>query len=1015
MAFLSRVFFFACVFCVFSCFGTGAASAAAPQPWAAMAHISFRNHTDPNISGAITMVQDKDGFLWLGTQMGLLRWDGQRMRRHIADPGRADALPDNYVLSLHIADNGNLWIGTSAAGLVRYDPERESFVRAARLRNVRVSALADDGAGGLWVGTGASLERIAADGTVRPVGAGAPQTDGPTFADTGVDQLRRDRHGGLWVGTRRGLWYRGTANAPLERVPLVAAGARQPAITAIVEDHAGRLWIGSRVHGAFMIASRGAKPVAVVESPTGGTLDGERVFSIVEKSDGVMWLGMEAGGIIEIDVAAARTRRIRHRPDIPDTLRDDDPMSMLRTREGQVFVSTVDALSQHDPRPQGVLTIRTMPGVEKLSVPALLARPDGQVWMGLTAGAIARVDPVAGMLGTISVAGRPGGPGLPKGSILALANGPHTTVFIGTQQGLYAVDGDGRHVRRIAIPERPAEAPVYALAARAGVLYVGGLDGIWVIAAPDSEAPRLLRHEDSALGDRRITAILPMPDGDVWVGTRAGLARMKASGSGAEVMPTSAVDATRLPNGYITSLHADPRGRLWVTNFSSGVAVLQRTDADGRRWFRRFGTADGLPANGVSAMVADGAGGLWFSTDNGLARIDTASFAIRRIGSADGANMAAFWTAAGVRDTRGHLLFGGLNGVNVLRPARLVTARGTPSLVVTQLSLGGREMPAWPFNRHAGPVMPLAITPAQRERGLSVEFAALDFGLAAERRYAYRLDGFDPDWIDTDPTIRRANYTNLPPGNYTLRLRSTLADGSGAVAADFPVNVEPAWHEQTVVRMLEGALVVAAIALVMRARTSLLRKRQVELETLVAARTSELRAIQARLETMAYADALTGLPNRRLFNDELRRMAAQCERDGEPFGLLLIDLDKFKAVNDSLGHDAGDALLVSAAQRLPQAVRATDKVVRLGGDEFAVLLAARVDGAAIAEICERIVAAMAQPVSFKAHSLQISASVGATIFTPGVSDVEAIYKAADVALYRSKQAGRNGWMLSDAG
>lgn len=1006
---VSRVFL-ACVLCVLDCFGSVAASAPAPQPWAAMGHISFRNHADPVISGAMAMAQDRDGFVWLGTQMGLLRWDGQRMRRHVADPGKADAMPDNYVLSLHIAANGTLWIGTSAAGLVRYDPVHDAFVRMPRLRNVRVSALADDGAGGLWVGTGASLERVAADGKVYP--AATHSGTGPTFADTGVDQLRRDRHGGLWVGTRRGLWYGRTADAPLQRVGLAAPGGREPAISAIVEDHAGRLWIGTRVHGAFVIPSPGARPVAVVESPSGGTLDGERVFSIVEKSDGVMWLGMEAGGIIEVDVATARTQRIRHRPDIPDTLRDDDPMAMLRTRDGQVFVSTVDALSQHDPRPQGVITIRTLPGVDKLSVPALLARPDGQVWMGLTAGAIARVDPVAGMIGTIAVARHPGGAGLPKGSILALANGPHNTVFVGTQQGLYMVDGDGSGVRRIAIPERPAEAPVYALAARAGVVWVGGLDGIWAIGAADSQAPKLLRHEDRALGDRRVTAILPMPDGDVWVGTRAGLARVKGSGPGAEVMPTSAVDPTRLPNGYITSLHADAHGRLWVTNFSAGVAVLLRTDADGRRWFRRFTTTEGLPANGVSAMVDDGAGGLWFSTDIGMAGLDTTTFAIRRVGSADGANIAAFWTAAGVRDTRGNLVFGGLNGASVLRPGRLDTARGTPPLVATQLSLGGREMPAWSFNRHGAPVRPLAIAPAQRERGLSVEFAALDFGLAAERRYAYRLDGFDPDWIDTDPTIRRASYTNLPPGDYTLRMRSTLADGSSAVATGFPVHVEPAWHEQTLVRMLEGALAVAAVALLMRGRTSLLRKRQLELETLVEARTSELRAIQARLETMAYADALTGLPNRRLFNDELRRMAAQSERDGEPFGLLLIDLDKFKAVNDSLGHDAGDALLVSAARRLPDAVRATDKVVRLGGDEFAVLLAARVDGAAIAEISERIVAAMAQPVLYKAHSLQISASVGAAIFLPRVSDVDTIYKAADVALYRTKQAGRNGWTLA---
>ena len=176
-------------------------------------------------------------------------------------------------------------------------------------------------------------------------------------------------------------------------------------------------------------------------------------------------------------------------------------------------------------------------------------------------------------------------------------------------------------------------------------------------------------------------------------------------------------------------------------------------------------------------------------------------------------------------------------------------------------------------------------------------------------------------------------------------------------------------------------------------------------------RTAELQASQRQLEVMAYADPLTGLPNRRQFSNELRHMGARAVREHNGFTLLLIDLDHFKQINDTLGHDAGDALLQEVARRLALAVRESDRVARLGGDEFAVLLATNCEAGTVALVCERIIASLAEEIVFGSETMRIGASIGAAIFQHGAAELEALYKAADVALYAAKGAGRNGWRI----
>lgn len=172
---------------------------------------------------------------------------------------------------------------------------------------------------------------------------------------------------------------------------------------------------------------------------------------------------------------------------------------------------------------------------------------------------------------------------------------------------------------------------------------------------------------------------------------------------------------------------------------------------------------------------------------------------------------------------------------------------------------------------------------------------------------------------------------------------------------------------------------------------------------------SALQAQQRHAQLLAHHamhDALTGLANRRLLHDRIAHAVAKAERDQSEVGVLLLDLDRFKDINDSLGHEVGDALIQAVAVRLQEAVRAGDTVARLGGDEFVVLLPDVGNETEILAALERVLQAVGGRYHLDRHDLHVSASVGVAVFPRDGKDATVLLKNADTAMYRAKEGGR---------
>jgi diguanylate cyclase (GGDEF)-like protein len=1010
---------------LFACTLAAAAGQAPPEHWASRGDPVFNRALITPLS-LTAMVQDRTGWLWLGTQSGLGRWDGQRLHLYVGDLVQPGALPDSYVLALHVDPAGTLWIGTSAGGLVRHDPLTDRFVSplaaGAALTRQTVAALMSEGDQRLWVGTGGGLDLL--DRRSGQLQAHARLAGPLGLPARAVHALLRSEDGALWVGTEAGLFRQPHDGARFESVRLATAEGVPPHVNHLAQDASRHVWIGTRSNGAFVAVSgsAGAQPLHQLLRSAPPRLADTAIRAIVEAGPGDVWLGTDGEGILRIDVANGQLRRVRHHARTPASLPDDDIFALLRDRDGLVWVGSDAGLSHHATGRHGISTWFGGDPEHMLhhqNVPALLPMPDGQVFLAAGDGSVNVVHPAEGRVARLGVDADSPLTALPPGRVLSLLREPSGNVLLGTQRGLYRVDAHSRRVRRMDVPGRAPTASVWALAWQDGRLWLGGLDGLWALQPqPDGTLRTERRTDGAAFDEQRITALLPAADGVLWVGTRSGVRRLDTTSWSVTRPAQDEPGQIGLPRGYVASMLIDRAGRLWVGAFGNGVRVLEPDLAGAPPRVHRITQAEGLPHNGVNAIVADAEGQVWASTDGGIARIDAKSLQVRSFGAAEGVGIPSYWTGAGGASVGGALLFGGSGGLTIVDPRRLTGLPGPPAIAVSELRVG--DEPARRSYRPKDASPPLQLPPGRRS--VLVEFAVLDFAAPARNRYQYRLRGADALWQDADPVRRIAAYSHLPPGDHVLELRGARPQGPWSDALVLPLHVPPQWHETRSFQAALGALGLLLLAALVQGRTLLLRRRQRALEALVTERTAaleqrtlELQRSQGQLEELAYHDGLTALPNRRSFRDALQRLTEPPQRPGSGFFLLLIDLDHFKQINDTHGHATGDAVLVAVAGCLQAALREGDRVARLGGDEFAVLLPGTTDPAGAERVARRIFDGLAAMLTkHPALPPTPGISIGAAAFPADATDPDALYHAADLALYRAKNAGRNRFRFFSA-
>jgi diguanylate cyclase (GGDEF)-like protein len=984
--------------------------ASAAQPWVGIADPTFqhpRSDTEPPALLVLTIAQDHDGFMWIGTESGVLRWDGYHYRVYSSDRKDPAALPDNYVRALHVDSHGELWIGTLSGGLSRYDRRNDRFINYYNgpegISSIDVRAIADDGAGGVWAATSHGLDEVSAErGVIRHM-----VHDNAAAGSLPEDKVRaviRDGKGRLWVGARNSVVHQDISDGPLLRIDVPLPVGERLDVRSLYEDSHGRIWIGTG-RGAYVIApdtgSAGPRLVAGSES--------DQIESFTQGAGDEVWLGTSGNGLLIVDTTTWAIRHIRHDPMVPQSLDGDTLYSLYRDRAGDVWLGTNRGLSRHDPNQQALLSLfgvaQRKTGISDGDVESVLPTPDGRLWLGLGAlGGVDVLDPFAGRVAQIRTALDLRGKPVALGEVRGLALTPSGRVFLCARNGLYHATLSDLLPRQIPLPGvlgMRAE----ALAADNETLWLGSIDdGLWMLKLNGRDEPQPYLRPDR-LTDPRISSIVPDSSGSVWVGTFNGLNRVDPMTDSVERISANPDSPANIAAPYVSAILIDRRSRVWVGTLGGGISLLEGRTPAGSPQFRHIGAAEGLPNSNVDKLLEAPSGTIWVATDAGLAVIDPVSLTVRPLLGADGVAISTYWTNAGALTRDGTLAFGGAGGLTLVRAEYLTTNSRHPPVVVTEARVGGTILPWGKFAVEPEPT-PIQIVP--EANSVAVEVASLDYSAPERNRYAYWLEGYDHGWIEADARHRTVAYTNLPPGGYVLHLRGSNRDGVWTEKSiALPVLVQRGWY-QTI--WFKAAVILALLAttlVLIRSRTAYLRARQRELERVVATQTAQLRARERQLEQLAYRDPLTGLGNRRMLTRQFDQTSALMSK-GDPFALLLIDLDRFKQINDSWGHDAGDALLVEVSRRLKAAARHTDHVFRIGGDEFVILFGG-LDSATVETVCRRIIRSLSAAIAFNGAAMSTSPSIGIARFPADGTSLEALFKSADLALYEAKHAGRNTW------
>ncbi len=1001
-------------------FFAGSALAEAASPWQNFADPVFVRTDTRELPDAAVMsvAQDTSGFLWIGTQGGLARYDGYHVRSFLPNPSDPHALPDGYLRTLLADADGGVWIGSSSNGLVHYDATTETFrtwrrdaTGRAGPRSASVDALAKTG-NDLWVGGDGGLSRFdPSTGRFTPI----------ELPDRGAQpivwSLLIDHAGTIWAGTQDGLFERPAGSDRFRAFALTRpTPAAPPVIYSLFEDRAGGLWAGS-VSELFAIdAHRHVAPALRSSPDESGSLAPGQQWSITEMEPGVLWVGSDAALSI-VDTRTGHVRRVEADTQNPGSLTGGRVLQFLHDRSGMVWLANhVGGLLAFNPFSRGLYQLpATQPVLDfdNEGVVALAALSDGSLWAGGFRGKLAHLRSRSPAPSVMHVPNR--------AAVESLLAGHEGSLWVGTTDGLCVLRLDATAAACPAHPSQLAGTNIYAMLADGPRVWVGGSTGLHRFDPATGTATPF--PSDGSFASSQVRVLFRDRSDQLWIGTENGLNRVDSRGRITRFSFEAGVPDSLGPGGMATIIQ-DRRGRIWAGANGGPLDVLP-ADSNARFHVRRLGVIDGLPHENVDGLAEDAAGRIWASTDKGIALIDPATLHARALGLADGVSDGAYWAGAVSQAPDGTVFFGGLDGITVVAPGASSEWTYAPPLVATALRVGRRNVPVVAVNAGGAKVE----LPADA-RDISVEFSALDYSAPQALRYEYRLDGYDADWIRADATHRIATYTNLSPGEYTLEVRGTNRLGVwSSHELRLGISALPPWYATWWFR----ALIVAVIALAAygadRLRTAVLRRRQSELEAIVSERTFELSEANAKLQELSLSDPLTGLRNRRFLDQHIESDIGLAQRryddwredpSSEPprdtdIVFFLIDLDNFKTINDRYGHHGGDALLMQMRERLQEVFRESDFVVRWGGDEFLTVArgSTRVDAGNLAERIR--LAVSGRPFSLGNDGrIEATVSIGFATFpfietAPGALSWFHVITLADHALYMAKQAGRNAW------
>ncbi|MBO9564235.1 MAG: response regulator [Niastella sp.] len=779
--------------------------------YAQPAHINFTSITvkDGLLSNSIfAILKDRHGLMWIATTDGLNKYDGTNFTVYRNIPDDSTSLRANEVLALHEDKAGNLWIGTGGGGLSLYNRQKNSFEHftfnnTGLASDAVVKSICSDNRGKLWITAYARLyvmdiasrsisEVFLPDGNGNPV-------------KTVMECVFEDSRHRVWIGTYHGL-FRYTAETNSFRRFLYQPGDSSIGdnhIRTITEDKSGSIWVGT-INGLSKLQADEQHFITYRHIPGNeASLSDNGVNCMAVDNDGLLWVGTR-NGVTAIHIASGR-------------------VTTYRTEDGNIFSLTGKSISCVWYDAAGIYWFGTfMRGINKydkninlfglklsstfnkngrasLIVTSFAENARGHAYVSTYDGGLYEFDHRTSEVWPVAI-GLNGQPVQPI-TIMALHMSHASRLYIGTYgKGVIALNTLTGKTGQITAPNtsgnvysndihcigEDSKGNIWAGTNGAGIHIIRD-DKVVVTYSPNPSGP----HERLLPINGYIRAIVEDRDKNIWIGTHGGGLAVYQPVSDTWTIYTQS--NSQLPSNKIQSLLCDSRGMLWVGTDGGGLSLFNKA----QKRFTRFTEKDGLQNTTIYQIVEDLRGQLWLSTNTGISSMDPASRKFRNFTSYNGVQNSNFFHGSGMRLSGGEILFGGLEGINYFNPAGLTINHHVPKVLLTDLKISNKSVIAGndaPIQEHISIAKEIRL---DYKQNFALSFVALNYTLAKQNLYAYRLEGLEKDWNYTG-TNNTASYTNLDPGSYVFHVKASNNDGVWSAAeSQITIYVRPPWWRTT--------------------------------------------------------------------------------------------------------------------------------------------------------------------------------------------------------------------------
>jgi diguanylate cyclase (GGDEF)-like protein len=965
------------VWCALATFLAGARAEEARQDFPDNPRFTVQRFEDQEGMGAVTATalgQDAQGFLWIGTQTGLYRYDGTRAKKML----EVESIIGHYVADLLVAPDGTPWFaGTRGIAYYKDGQFQKLEIPASSmplLNGVQIFAVDSKGVVyALMYKRGLLILDPKNPGKSETIAQGLGKWETPEGIVRAVDDS-------IWFTAGRKLVHLSAGSHEIGVEP----GARLPAerVVALQFDGIGMLWLRTATrlarvepHTHKLIfeeevvaeeneeegkPSVDAQGKLLVPSSSGlywqqnghwrlvnvrQGLASNLIQCAMEDREGTLWVGGSGTGLDRLagvrEWSAWTTS---------EGLPDNSTWATLRDRRGRLWVSTAHGIGIWNGQKGSWENVQALQEHAGRQIRQMQIARDGSIWALTITGAIVEIDPESYSTTTIAnFRGR---------NFVSIEAAPDGTIWATTRARLVRFVPHGPDTKAVEVP-LPAmdEAEIEYLAfSPGGVLWATGPGTLYRY---DGKIWKVLKVKDG-LNGQTMTSLAALNDDEVWVAYNdvVGVTHVTLGQNGLSRFEFRDWDRTVVGR--------DSKNRMWF-NGTDGIVILW---PDGH--LQRLNHANGLIWDDLSP-----------------------------------------WTGAR-EEADGSYLIATSRGLSRYKPGGEVKKEGPPKVVLTSVSLGGTE-------RSVNQKSFVDST----DGSLMVQFSPVVLDTPEQVSCRYQLNGLEKRATET--LQREVRYGGLPPGSYEFWVQCKEADAPNYSAkTSFYFRVLPNVWQSSWMRGLVVVGLMGGIWGFVSLRTQTLHRRKSELEEAVAQRSAELLQKNKELEQISLTDPLTGTRNRRYFYETIPTDQAQTLRSHQRFGdsqktagtpreliFVLVDIDRFKRVNDEMGHAAGDRLLQEVAKRIASVMRRSDDLVRWGGEEF-MLVCRTTDRENAALLCNRVLEAVRDLPFDVGNGVQVhkTCSIGWAPFPwlPGdtqMLSIDNVIELADKALYLAKREGRN--------